>query len=252
MKKYTKVNEEAINSWVKEGWIAGTPISLNEYKEAKRGNFNLKLTPTKNIPNNWLLPKYKNKKVLGLAAGGAQQMPIFKALGAEVTCLDISDEQLRLEEEFSKLAGYEITLIKGDITKELPFLNDSFDYIFFPLANVYIYKTDKLFKEFFIILKEGGILVSGLDNGLNFAFDDEDGKIMFPLPFNPLLDDEQYDYMVENNYGIQFSHTITESIKGQLDAGFKLLDMYEDTNLSGKLKDNNVPTFIATKVIKEV
>src|SRR5690554_4216076 len=97
----------------------------------------------------------------------------------------------------------------------------------------------------------GGILLSGLDNGFNFAFDDEDGKILFDLPFNPLKDKEQYDYMVENDYGIQFSHTLEEQIGGQLKAGFILEDLYEDTNLSGYLHENNIPTFIATKAVKK-
>lgn len=251
MKNYTKINELAIDKWVKDGWEWGKPISLNEYKEALRGNFKLKLTPTKDMPKEWLLNSFKNKKVLGLASGGAQQMPIFKALGADVTLIDISNEQLKTELEFSKLANYQINLIKGDITKDLPFNDNEFDYVFFPVANVYLHQTDKLFKEVYRILKKDGILVSGLDNGLNFAFDDEEGKIMFPLPFNPLIDEEQYDYMVENDYGIQFSHSITESIKGQLKAGFKLLDIYEDTNLEGKLKENNIYTFLATKSLKE-
>lgn len=252
MKNYTKVNELAVDKWVKEGWLWGKPISLNEYKEALRGNFSLKLTPTKNVPYNWLLPNFKGKEVLGLASGGAQQMPIFKALGANVTCIDISSEQLKSEAEFAKLANYEINLVKHDITEPLPFNDESFDFIFFPVANVYLRKTNNLFKEVYRILKKGGIIISGLDNGLNFAFDDEDGKILFPLPFDPLLDEEQYNFMVENDYGIQFSHSITNSIKGQLDAGLMLLDLYEDTNLAGKLKENNIYTFLATKSIKPI
>src|SRR5690554_3745787 len=151
MKNYTKINEIAIDKWVNDGWKWGKPISLNEYKEALRGNFKLKLTPTKDMPKEWLLNSFKNKKVLGLASGGAQQMPIFKALGADVTLIDISNEQLKTELEFSKLANYQINLIKGDITKDLPFNDNEFDYVFFPVANVYLHQTDKLFKEVYRI-----------------------------------------------------------------------------------------------------
>lgn len=45
--------------------------------------------------------------------------------------------------------------------------------------------------------------------------------------------------------GMQFSHTITEQIGGQLHAGFTLLDIYEDTNGTGRLHELNVPTFLA-------
>ena len=116
---------------------------------------------------------------------------------------------------------------------------------------MYIEKVEPVFTEAYRILKKGGTLLSGLDNGFNFAFDSEDGKILFDLPFNPLKDKEQYDYMVKHDYGIQFSHTMEEQIGGQLKAGFRLVDVYEDTNLSGYLKDNNIPSFYATKVIKK-
>jgi len=53
-----------------------------------------------------------------------------------------------------------------------------------------------------------------------------------------------------NNNGIEFSHTLEEQIGGQLRAGFQLMDLYEDYNNSGLLKEYNVPTFIATKAIK--
>ena len=38
-------------------------------------------------------------------------------------------------------------------------------------------------------------------------------------------------------------HTLEEQIRGQLKAGFRLLDLYEDTNGSGFLHEMGVPTF---------
>lgn len=249
MKKYQDINSKMIDQWVDEGWEWSIPISHETFLDAKKGIWDVVLTPNKTVPKSWF-GDLKGKKVLGLASGGGQQMPIFAALGAEVTCLDYSSRQLDQEALVAKKEGYEIRLIKADMTERLPFEDQSFDLIFHPVSNVYIEDVLPVFKECYRILKKGGILLSGLDNGLNFAFDDEDGKILFDLPFNPLKDEEQYDYMVKNNYGIQFSHTVTEQIGGQIKAGFKLLDLYEDTNNSGLLKDNNIPTFLATKVEK--
>ena len=56
---------------------------------------------------------------------------------------------------------------------------------------------------------------------------------------------------MEMNDGIQFSHTIEEQIKGQLEAGFVLKDLYEDTNDVGRLKEFGIPAFIATYCAKE-
>ena len=40
------------------------------------------------------------------------------------------------------------------------------------------------------ILKPGGLLMAGLDNGVNFLFDEDEneGEIRYSLPFNPLKD----------------------------------------------------------------
>lgn len=250
IKKYQDVNSKAFDKWVSEGWEWGIPITSEDYQNALKGNWEMKLTPTKNVPKEWF-GNLRGKNVLGLASGGGQQMPIFAALGASVTCLDYSDAQLKSEQMVADREGYQINLVKADMTEPLPFLDNTFDFIFHPVSNVYIEHVEPVFKEAFRILKPGGILISGLDNGLNFAFDDEDGKIAFPLPFNPLEDQEQYDYMVENDFGIQFSHTLEEQIGGQLKAGFILVDLYEDTNGFGYLKDNGIPTFTCTKAIKK-
>ena len=75
-------------------------------------------------------------------------------------------------------------------------------------------------------------------------------EIVWKMPFNPLKDKAAKEYMIKGNSGIQFSHNITEQIGGQLKAGFTLLDIYEDTNGSGRLHEMNIKTYIATKSAK--
>lgn len=60
-----------------------------------------------------------------------------------------------------------------------------------------------------------------------------------PLPFA----DEAFDLKED---GVQFSHTFDEQIRGQLQAGFALIDCYEDTDGEGRLHDLRIPTFWAT------
>lgn len=56
--------------------------------------------------------------------------------------------------------------------------------------------------------------------------------------------------MMKGDFGMQFSHTMTEQIGGQLKAGFTLVDLYEDTNGSGRLHEMNIKTYIVTKAVK--
>ncbi|HCA70142.1 MAG TPA: SAM-dependent methyltransferase, partial [Lachnospiraceae bacterium] len=156
----------------------------------------------------------------GLASGGGQQMPIFTALGAKCTVLDYSEKQLLSEKEVAKRENYEIKTVRADMTKPLPFEDESFDLIFHPVSNCYIEDVLPVWKECYRVLKKGGILLAGLDNGINYIFDDDETMITHKLPFNPLKDKQLYEESIKNGWGIQFSHTIEEQVGGQLQAGF--------------------------------
>lgn len=247
--KYTKINSKIIDRWVEEGWKWGIPISHEEFINAKLGNWKVYLTPTKPVPHNWFPSDLKNLKVLGLASGGGQQMPIFASLGSLVSVLDLSTKQLETELEIAKRENYNINIYQNDMTEPLPFPDETFDIIFHPVSNCYIEDVKPLFKECFRVLKHNGILLCGLDNGINYITFDE-VTIENKLPFNPLKDKTLYDRMMLDDNGIQFSHTLEEQIGGQLEAGFTLCSIYEDTNGEGRLHELNIPSFIATKAIK--
>jgi len=246
---YTDINAKTIDKWVEEGWEWGLPITHEQYISALKGDWQMLLTPTKPVPKDWY-PDLSGKKVLGLASGGGQQMPIFTALGAECTVLDYSARQIASEILVAKRENYQITTIQADMTKPLPFANDYFDLIFHPVSNCYIEEVIPVWKECYRILKKEGRLMTGVDNGFNFLFDEDEKEIKYHLPFNPLKDPELLEVLKKDNSGVQFSHTIEEQIRGQLQAGFTLLDLYEDTNGSGLLHEHGVPTFWATLVIK--
>lgn len=247
---YTEINSKAIDKWIEEGWEWGQPINHETFERAKSGEWSVVLTPTKPVPKEWFC-EMKDAKVLGLASGGGQQMPIFTALGAKCTVLDYSEKQLLSEKEVAEREGYEIELVKADMTKPLPFEDESFDLIFHPVSNCYVEDVLPIWKECYRVLKPGGILLSGLDNGFNYLFGVDETQITYKLPFNPLKDEKLYDDSVKNDWGIQFSHTIEEQIGGQLLAGFMLTDIYQDTNGIGKLHEHNVPTFYATRSVKK-
>lgn len=249
-KNYTEINSEVFDRWVEEGWEWGQPISHEIYEKATNGEWSPVLTPTKPVPKEWF-GEINGAKILGLASGGGQQMPIFTALGAKCTVLDYSEKQLLSEIEVAKRENYDIATIKADMTKPLPFEDESFDLIFHPVSNCYVEDVVPIWKECYRVLKRGGILLAGLDNGINFIFDDEETKLSLKLPFNPLRDKDQYEKSMKNDWGIQFSHTIEEQIGGQLQAGFILTDIFQDTNGSGRLHEFNVPTFYATRAIKK-
>ena len=248
--EYQELNAKIISRWCREGWEWGKPISHEAYEKAQSGTWDVYLTPTKAVPHEWL-GKLSGKRILGLASGGGQQIPIFSALGAKCTVRDYSSEQCKSERLVADREGYDVDIIKADMTKKLPFNDETFDIIFHPVSNCYVEKVEPIFKECYRVLKRGGLFLGGYSLDINYVFDEKEENMIYSLPFNPLKDPKQYEDSIKNDWGIQFSHSIEEQINGQLKAGFRLLSLYEDTGGVGLLHEHNVPSFIATLSIKE-
>ena len=250
--EYTNINAAVIDSWVANGWEWGKPIDHETYVRALAGDWFVLLTPTKPVPKEWF-GDLRGKRLLGLASGGGQQIPIFNACGARCTVLDYSNAQLESERQVALREGYldRVEIIRADMTKPLPFDSESFDLIFHPISNCYVENVLSIWQECYRVLKHGGILLAGLDNGINFAFHDQTGALQHKLPFNPLKDPPLFEESMRQNDGVQFSHSIEEQIDGQLRAGLRLTHVYQDTNGYGKLHEYGVPTCFATRSLKD-
>lgn len=242
---YQKINADTIDRWVREGWEWGQPVSHETCERAKAGEWDVLLTPTKPVPHEWL-GDLKGKKILGLASGGGQQMPVFAALGADCTVLDYSELQIESERLVAEREGYAIRIIRADMTKPLPFEDGEFDIIFHPVSNCYVREVRPIWRECFRVLKPGGYLLSGFDLFINYIVDEEETGIVNTLPFDPLTYPEQMEQLEAEDAGVQFSHSLEEQIGGQLEAGFTLLSLYEDTAGEGRLHEMNIPSFVAT------
>ena len=246
---YQDINSETIDRWIEEDWQWGIPITHEEYMSAKKGVWEVFLTPVKPVPREWL-GDLNGVKILGLASGGGQQMPIFSALGAKCTVLDYSSRQLESERMVAEREGYEINIVRADMTKPLPFEDGEFDMIFHPVSNCYVKEVLPIWKECFRVLRRGGVLMAGLDNGINYIFDDDETMLVNSLPFDPTENSEHLRQLQESDSGIQFSHTFAEQVGGQLEAGLVLTNLYEDTNGEGRLHEMNIPSYVATRAVK--
>ena len=246
---YQDINADVIDKWCEDGWIWGQSVSHEIYEKARHGEWNVRLTPVKPVPKEWF-GILKGKKILGLASGGGQQIPIFTALGAQCTVLDYSSKQCESESMVAEREQYHVEIIQADMTKPLPFEDETFDMIFHPVSNCYIEKVEPVFKECYRVLKKGGKLLGGYDIGINYIFDDKEECLVHALPFNPLKDKKLYEECIKNDWGIQFSHTLEEQLGGQIKSGFHITDLYEDTNGEGNLHEHHVPSFVAVCAVK--
>jgi len=97
------------------------------------------------------------KSVLCLAGGGGQQSAAFALLGAEVTVVDISAEQLERDQEAAAHYGVKIETHQGDM-RDLSMLGPQhFEVVWQPYSINFVPDIRVVFKEVARVLRAGGL-----------------------------------------------------------------------------------------------
>ena len=210
-------------------------VSDPEIEAARQGNWSVKLTPQRPVPQHWF-PELKGARVLGLASGGGQQGPIFAAAGATVTIADASQGQLELDRAVAAANGLTIDLIATDAADLAMLEDDKFDLVFHPSSNSYMPDIEPVWAEAFRVLRPGGQLLAGFNNPAIYVFDLDDLDrgvltVCHPLPYSDAtnLPEERLARLVEQGQALEHSHTLELQIGGQIAAGFEIIGFYEDT-----------------------
>jgi SAM-dependent methyltransferase len=248
-------NRSAWNKLVEGNDQWTVPVSPEVIAEARRGEWEILLTDTKPVPRDWF-PLIAGLDVLCLASGGGQQAPILAAAGARVTVLDNSPKQLEQDRLVAEREALDLRIVEGDMTDLSQFTDESFDLIFHPISNVFIADVRPVWKEAFRVLRRGGLLLAGFVNPLVFIFDgelEEQGvlEVRHALPYSDVesLSEEERQRRIERGDPLEFGHTLTDQIGGQLDAGFQLTAFYEDRQPRRAIAQYT-PIFIATRAVK--
>lgn len=247
--RYQEINARIIDSWVAEGWEWGKPIDHETYLRAAQGDWQILLTPTIPVPEAWF-PPLEGTRVLGLASGGGQQMPILTAAGARCTVLDYAPSQIESERLVAEREGYDIETVRADMTEPLPFPDESFGLVVNPVSLCYVRDTSPIWREVMRILEPGGVLLTGLDIGFNYVVDEDENRIVRGLPYDPIANPSIREQDDPEEYGLQFSHTTGETLRTMLHAGFVIDDLFDDVNGEGRLSELGIPTMLAVRAHK--
>ncbi|WP_098744001.1 class I SAM-dependent methyltransferase [Paenibacillus sp. EZ-K15] len=229
------------------------PVSSEEIQNARMGDWSIIVTSTKPVPKEWF-PELSGKNVLCLASGGGQQGPILAAAGANVTVLDFSESQLDQDRFVAKRDGLSIRTVLGSMTDLSMFDSESFDLIVHPVSNLYVPDIQPVWQETYRVLKPGGVMISGFMNPFFYLFDwelEERGtlQVKHTLPYSE-LDYASEDEIVRSGVALEFGHTLEQQIQGQIQSGFLIAGLYEDSFGGQKLLDRYANSFIATRAIK--
>lgn len=242
--------------WEKNRWTI--PVSSEVVAAARQGRWEIYLTPTKPVPEAWF-PHLPSCDVLCLASGGGQQGPILAAAGANVTVFDNSPKQLAQDQFVAERDGLEITTVEGDMANLSAFPDQSFDLIVHPVSNCFAPAVRPVWVESFRVLRSGESLLSGFNNPARYLFDwelYERGilQVKYALPYSDAarLSEEEKRRYLEGGEFLEFSHTLEDQIGGQIDAGFLIAGLYED---SDREEDNDalfkyMPVYVVTRAVK--
>jgi SAM-dependent methyltransferase len=252
------LNKRAWDKLVAKGNRWTVPVTSAEIEAARRGEWQIVLTPFHPVPADWF-PDLDGARVLCLASGGGQQGPILAAAGAEVVVFDNSPLQLEQDRMVAKRDGLQLETVEGDMADLEVFDNRSFDLIVHPVSNCFAPDLQPVWAESFRVLRGGGFLLAGFTNPVRYLFDEEiehDSDRLYVVNTIPYSDLEQLDkdrlreYLSEHE-PLEYGHTLESQIGGQLKAGFVLTGFYEDRYPPEEdMLSKHIPSFAATRALK--
>ena len=257
--KVQSINRNAWDRAVdrKSRWTV--PVSREKVAAARRGSWEIVLTPTKAVPRGWF-PDFRDAEILCLASGGGQQGPVLAAAGesagARVTVLDISPRQLAQDRQVAEREGLGLVTVEGDMRDLSVFSEAMFDLIVHPCSNLFVPDVRPVWRECARVLKRGGVLMAGFVNPVIYMFDQKkiDAGVLevrHELPYSDLtsISETERDSYIRAGEALEFGHTLTDQIGGQLDAGFVITDFFED-RWEGQPPAEYTDTYIASRAVK--
>ena len=247
-------NRKAWDNYVNGGESLWTrPVSPEIIAKARNGEISILLTEQKPVPREWF-PPLNGLDILCLACGGGQQGPVLAAAGANVTVFDNSPRQLDQDRFVAEREDLDIRLVEGDMRDLSAFTDESFDFIFHPVSNLFIHEIRSVWREACRVLRHGGTMLAGFMNPVLYIFDFEKAEqgtmeVRFKLPYADADYPEIAEKLMAEGDALEHSHTLTEQLGGQMDAGFHIIGMYEDYQQYTAVSDYT-PTYIATRALK--
>ena len=234
------------------------PVSKEIVAAARQGSWEIILTPAKPVPRAWF-PDFSDAEILCLASGGGQQGPILAAagesVGARVTVFDISPRQLEQDRHVAKREGLDLATVEGDMQDLSAFSDGIFDLIVHPCSNLFVPDVRPVWRESARVLKRGGVLMAGFVNPVLYLFDQKKIdmgvlEVRHELPYSDLtsISESERDSYMRAGEALEFGHTLTDQIGGQLDAGFVITGFFED-RWEGQPPADFTATYIASRAV---
>ena len=163
------------------------------------------------------------KDVLCLATGGGQQSAVFGLLGARVTVLDLTEEQLEADREAARKFGYEVKTVQGDMRDLSTLPEAGFDLVYQAISIVFVPSVEEVYRQVHRVLRPGGLYRVGHCNPATqpveeSTWDGEAYRIMKPYA----------ERVIEDAESVEFRHYLSEIFNHLIGTGFEIRGVWED------------------------
>lgn len=233
MDELAKYNQKRWSALVAAGVSFGQPFSdfdrekaldfLDEWAEVKRLGFT----------------DFAGQNVLCLASGGGQQSVCFGLLGANVTVLDLTPEQLDGDRAMATHYNLDFRIEQGDMRDLARFADSSFDVVYQPYSINFVPDPLPVLSEVGRVLRENGRYYLQFSNPLFNMHESDWTEKGYPIrqpylqgqssiPDDFIWDVEQPDGSIKKMEGPQeFTHTSGTLVNGLGANDLYIFAMYE-------------------------
>ncbi len=233
------------------------PVTSETVARARQGDWSVVLIGYEPVTRSWFPDDLVGVDILALASGGGQQGPILAAVGANVTVFDNSPGQLDRDRMVAERDAINIATIQGDMRDLSAFPDATFDLVFNPVSNVFCPELAPVWRESYRVLRPGGTLLVGFMNPDLFIFDpdaiEKRGEMIvthsIPYSDQASMTPEEHAKAWGPDTPLEFSHTMSTQIGGQLAAGFILTHLEEAPHQSDA-SAKYMPGYFATRAVK--
>ena len=212
-------------------------LDVEAYRSYREGETSVLPKPyCDDVVNRMMMENVQGKNVLCLAGGGGQQSAVFSLLGAHVTVLDLTPEQLESDERAALHYGYTVTTVQGDM-RDLSGLPEShFDRVYQPISTLFIPDLREVYCGVARVLKPGGLYSADYAVPLLYMAEDKgwDGKeytlrITEPYIRGTILEteDEKMNFSEGESFS-EFHHLLSDILNGLIAEGFIIRSVWEN------------------------